>query len=77
MGRNYEKADHFRGVFFQNLLNGEEVAERFAHFLLVDIDKTVVHPVFDKRFAGRPFTLGDLVLMVWKDQILAAAIDIK
>jgi len=36
-----------------------------------------VQPVFDKRFAGCAFALGDFVLVMRKNQILAAEMQIK
>ena len=44
--------------------------------MVVDVQKTVVHPVPRKGAAVGTFALGDLVFVVREDQILAACVDI-
>src|SRR5580698_9705197 len=36
-----------------------------------------VQPVFDERFAGGPFALGDLILVMWEFQVLATEMQVK
>ena len=52
----YGQHEHAHGLeieLLRDVPHGEEVAERFAHLLIVHIDITVVHPVAGKRLAGR------------------------
>ena len=77
MGAQDEEADHFGIVFFQHFTNGEKIAERFRHFFIIDADETVVHPVVHEGAGMRAFRLGNLILMVRKLQILAAAVNVE
>ena len=52
MGRQNKEPDHLGIIAFQNIANRKKIAERLAHLLLVDIDKAVMQPVFDKRLTG-------------------------
>ena len=61
----------------QDLANGEEVVQGFRHLLVVDAHEAVVHPVADERMTGRTLGLGDLVLVVRKSQVGAAAMDVE
>ena len=72
-----KKAHRLGVVLLEHVADGEEVAQRFGHLLVVDIDKAVVHPRLRKRLAGSAFALGDFVLVVRKLQIGAAAVDVK
>ena len=56
--------------------NRVRVAERLRHLLVVDEQMLDVHPEAGERLAGRPFALRDLVLVVGKDQIDAAGMDV-
>jgi len=48
----------------EHVSNREKVAERFRHFLVVDVDETIVHPDLRQRCAVRAFGLRDLVFVV-------------
>mmetsp|Transcript_8943 Transcript_8943/g.21943 ORF Transcript_8943/g.21943 Transcript_8943/m.21943 type:complete len:212 (-) Transcript_8943:887-1522(-) len=54
----------------------EEVSLGLGHFLLVDVDKAIVHPVAAKGLATRTFRLGDLVLVMREDQIDPTGMDV-
>jgi hypothetical protein len=73
-----KKSQHFRiAQRFQNFAHGEEVAQRFRHLLVIDAHETVVHPHVNEWRVARGAGLGDLVLMVGKLQVLAAAVQIE
>ena len=64
-------------TFFEPVADGDEVAERLAHLLFAHLHPGVVEPVADERHgAGVRLGLGDLVLVVREDEVLAAAVDI-
>src|SRR5690606_19532089 len=58
---------------------GDEVAERFAHLLLVDVDEPVVHPDAGEgpRVGLGGLALCDLVLVVGEDQVHPAAVHVE
>src|SRR6185437_2220949 len=67
-----------RGVeLLEDFPDGEEIAERFRHFFLVDVEKTVMQPVARQRLAEGALGLRDLVLMMRKDQIPPATVNIE
>ena len=72
-----EETDDFSVVFVQHFADGEEVAERFRHLLVIHPHETVVHPVIDEGAAMRALGLRDLVLVMRKLQVLATAVDVE
>ena len=72
-----EHAHRFQIVLLGDIAHGEEVALGLGHLLVVDVQEAVVHPVVHVRLAGGAAGLGDFVLVVREEQILAAAVDIK
>ena len=50
--------------------------QALGHLLVVHIDKAVVHPVPGEGAAVGALALGDLVLVVGEDQVLAAAVEV-
>src|SRR6266849_75225 len=60
-------------------MHGHEVAERFRHLLACRrVEKTVVQPIARERLALMcAYALRDLVLVVRKDEIEPAAMDIE
>ena len=79
MSRQKNKADHLaRNIPVQQIAHGEEVAQGFGHFLTLDLQHFVVHPDLCKTALGmRTAALRDLILMMRKQQIIAAAMNIK
>src|SRR5256885_8117113 len=63
-------------LFRSHVADGEEVAQRLGHLLVVHVDEAVVHPDLRERLAGRAFALGDLVFVVRELQVGAAAVDV-
>ena len=62
----------------KEVLHGVEVAQRLGHLLAVDGHKAVVHPDPGKSGVRMCRTgLGNLVLVVWKDKVVAAAMDVE
>jgi len=64
MACEHEIAQNIITVLLDKITDGKEIASRFGHFLLVDIDEPIVHPVMYKRFAVGCLTLGDFIFMV-------------
>ena len=63
-------------TLFQSLFDRNKVAERLGHLLALHGEQTVVHPGAREGLA-HPTRLRELVLMVRKHQIHAAAMDVK
>ncbi len=61
----------------QHVADGEEVAQRLGHLLVVDVEEAVVHPVVARRAAAGALALRDLVLVVRELQVHAAAVDVE
>ena len=62
----------------QQLMDGDEVAERLAHLLAFHLQEAVVHPyVGHHRRAVRTAALRDLVLVMREDEVDAAAVDVE
>ena len=66
-----------RIVFGEDVPEGEEIAERLAHLLLIDVNESVVYPVFCERLPGGAFRLRDLVLVMREYQIKPSAVYVK
>ena len=77
MHGEHEHAHRFEIELFGNVAHGEKIAKRLAHLLVVDVDVAVVHPIARKRLARRGFRLGNLILMVRENQILATGVDVE
>jgi len=77
VGRQDEETQGLRIVLFQHRANGEKVAQGFAHLFVVDVDEAVVQPVAHELAAVGRLGLGDLVFVVGKDQVLAAAVEVE
>lgn len=71
-----EEAQDERADLLAHVAHREEVAERLRHLLLVDEQVGVVQPVFDELRVVRAFGLRYLVLVVWEDEVAAAAVDV-
>ena len=76
MAGQQREAQHLAGKLLQQVPHQPEVAQGFGHLLAVDIDVAVVHPVAHVLGAVGAAALGDFVLVVREDQILAAAVNI-
>ena len=78
VAREQGEADGLAAMaFLQKLAHGEEVAEGLRHLLAANDDVAVVHPEAREPAVGAAARLGDLVLVVRKDQVLAAAVDVE
>ena len=76
MAHEHEHTDAVIAVGGGRLAHGEEVAERLAHLLVVDVDKAVMQPVVDELAAVGGLRLGNLILMVREGEVAAAAVDV-
>jgi len=73
-----KEPDSVGAILAQGISDGDEVAQRLAHFLAAKLKQSVVQPVADKGFDSRKtFRLGDFVLMVGEDEVLTAAVDVN
>ncbi len=61
----------------EKFLNGDDVADGLGHLLVAEAEHTVVDPVACEGLAGEAFALGDLILMVREDQVVAAAVNVN
>ncbi len=61
----------------QKLIDGHQVANRLGHLFAAKLEHAVVHPETGKLLAGKAFGLGNLILMVRKDQVISAAVDVN
>ena len=61
----------------EDLIQGDEVAETLAHLLTIDGDQVIVQPVANHRMTHRGDRLGNLTLVVRKDQIQSTTVDVK
>ena len=76
MGGEHKETDRLIAVGRCGVPDGEEVAQRLGHLLVVDVEEAVVHPVMGKGGVVGRLRLGDLVLVVGELEILAAAVDV-
>src|SRR5687768_876663 len=60
-----------------DLGEGEDVAQRLRHLLLIDVEVLAVEPVADERLSGRTLALRDLVLVVREDQVDCAGVNVE
>ena len=63
--------DSFEGIVYRN-----KVTQRLRHLDIVDIDKTIVHPVISKSLACLGFRLGNFVGVVWKLKVSSTTVNI-
>src|SRR5690606_29790182 len=77
LARQQEIANHFGRIPLQHFAYGEEIAERLRHLFVVDTHRTVVHPQVDELRAGGAFGLRDLVVVMRKHQVAAAAVNVE
>ena len=77
MRLQHKETQHIGGRGFQNVAQQQEVAQRFAHLLVVDLQHAAVHPVIGEGAAACGLGLGALVLMMREYQIGAAAVDVE
>ena len=76
--RQQQQADRLAGILVEQLVHGEEVAQRLAHLLAGDVEEAVVHPVLRHDAVAEGATaLRDLVLVVREDQVEAAGMDVE
>ena len=72
------EAQHLPGPIRQQLPNGEEVAKALAHLLPLHLQEAVVHPIVrHHRRMERAARLRDLVLVMGKDKVDTAAMDVE
>ena len=67
----YLTVDSFESIVYRN-----EVSQRLRHLDIVDIDKTIVHPVVGKGLTCLSFRLGNFVGVVWKLKVCSTTVNI-
>ena len=81
MGLKEKPANFLAGeTFGEEIAQSEKIAKGFAHFLAFDEQKGAVQPIPGERLAVRlascPFTLSNFILVMRKNQIFAAHVNI-
>ena len=66
-----------RMITRKELLQSNEIAERFSHFLAVDGNHIIVHPVLHHLVALRSHSLSNLTLVVREDEIHSSSVYIE
>src|SRR6266478_2650057 len=64
-------------VPLDDVADRQRVAERLRHLVLAHVHEAVVHPVAGEGLVRHRLRLGDLALVVRKDEVLAAAVDVE
>ena len=77
MRTQHEETQYLQIILFSDLSYGKEVAERFGHFTVVDVQETVVQPVTCKNLAVAALALCNLIFMVRENQVFAAGMNIN
>ena len=77
MRLQHEHTEHRRIGGLQDIAQQQEVTERFAHLLGIDLEHATMHPVVRERGVERRFRLRALVLVVRETQVRAAAMDVE
>ena len=78
MGRQQGQPDGLPRMILQNVPDGDDVAQRLGHLFAFHHHIAVVHPDAHEFPAPvRTRALRDLVLVVGKDQVVAAAVDVE
>ena len=72
----HEETKYLQIIFFGDLTNSKEVAQRLGHLAVVNVQECIVHPVFCKRNSIAAFALCDFIFMMWKNKIFAAGMDV-
>ena len=75
--RNHNITNGLIAKLLCNLANCKEIAERFTHFAVINIDISVMHPIMRKIASISAFRLCNLVLMVRENKVLTTAMDIN
>ena len=76
MSLQHKEAQDRIGIERREVADAEEVAFRLGHLNVIDIDKTVMHPVANKRFAAGCLGLGDFIFVMRENQVLTTAVNI-
>ena len=78
VNRDEEVAQRSRGhAALEDLVDPGDVAFRPGHLRAAHLEVGAVQPGLDERLAGRRLALGDLVLVVGKDQVDATGVDVE
>ena len=65
-------------MVLDQVVDDQDIADRLRHLLALDLDEAVMHPDIDEGLAVMGAdALGDLVLVMGKDQVDTAAVDIE
>ena len=64
-------------ITFKELVESDEVTQRFTHLLSVDGNHIVVHPIFHRLVTQCCARLCNLCLVVWEHQVHTATVDVE
>ncbi len=76
MRAQHKKSQHLQIILLRNLTYRKKVTQRFRHFLIINIQKPVMHPVPGKFFSACRLRLRDFIFMMRKDQIFSSCMNI-
>ena len=77
MSGKHVETKHHRIKLGSNISYGKEISQRLGHLLIVNVDKSIVHPVTGKLLAVSRLVLGNLIFMMRENKILTAGMDIQ
>ena len=72
-----EEPDHLGVVGLKDVLNIQDIAQRFAHLGLIDVDEPVVNPISNEGLACGGFGLGNLVVVVRELEVTTPSVDVE
>ena len=77
MGREQVETNHLGIHLTGDVLDEEQVSRALGHLLPAQVHHAVLAPEVRERLAGGALALGDLVLVMGEDEILAASVDVE
>ena len=76
MCTEHKESQNLQIIFFRNFSYGKEISKRFGHLVVVDVQESIMHPVFCKLFSICSFTLCNLILMMREYKVLTTGMNI-
>ncbi len=77
MGAEHKETQYLKVIFSLISRTVKEISKGFGHFDIINIQETVVQPVFCKRFAVGRLALSNFIFMMRENQVFAAGMDIN
>ena len=76
MCTQHKEAKYLQIILLADLTDCTEIAERFTHLVVINVQKCIVHPVFGKFLAVASLALCDFILMMWKYQVFTTSVNV-